>query len=106
MEMNVITLPETRNKSVCYDLFFRVYRWWYNHNFDEALTEGLFQERYGRRMGSHYYEKWKSCGRNIWQMVGYFGNDCKNGRVFMDMVMDKVMQYENRIKEESYELAI
>lgn len=54
-------------------------------------------------MGSHYHEKWKSCDRNIWRMVGYFGNDRKNGTLFMDMVMARVTQYENRIKEECHE---
>lgn len=32
-------------------------------------------------------------------MVGYFGKDRKNGALFMDMVMARVTQYENRIKE-------
>ena len=50
MEIKAITLPESRDKDACYDFFFRVYRWWYNHNNDEALSEELFRERYGRRM--------------------------------------------------------
>ncbi len=58
MEIKAITLPESRDRDACYDFFFRVYRWWYNHNNDEALSEELFRERYGRRMGSHYHEKW------------------------------------------------
>ena len=106
MEIKAITLPESRDKDACYDFFFRVYRWWYNHNNDEALSEELFRERYGRCMGSHYHEKWKSYDRNIWRMVGYFGNDRKNGALFMDMVMARVTQYENRIKEESYEQVV
>lgn len=53
MEIKAITLPESRDKDACYDFFFRVYRWWYNHNNDETLSEELFRERYGRRMGSH-----------------------------------------------------
>ena len=69
-------------------------------------SEELFRERYGRRMGSHYYEKWKSYDRNIWRMIGYFGTDRKNGALFMDMVMVKVTQYENRIKEECYEQVV
>lgn len=103
MEIKAVTLPESRDKESCYDLFFRIYRWWYNHNNDEALSEELFRERYGRRMGSHYHEKWKSCDRSIWRMIGYFGNDRKNGTLFMDMVMARVTQYENRIKEECHE---
>lgn len=39
MEIKAITLPESRDKDACYDFFFRVYRWWYNHNNDEALSE-------------------------------------------------------------------
>ena len=106
MEIKAITLPDSRDKESCYDLFFRVYRWWYNHNNDEALSEELFRKRYGRRMGSHYHEKWKSYDRNIWRMVGYFGTDRKNGALFMDMVMARVTQYENRIQEESYEQVV
>ena len=45
MEIKAITLPESRDKDACYDFFFRVYRWWYNHNNDEALSEELFRER-------------------------------------------------------------
>ena len=48
----------------------------------------------------------ESYDRNIWRMVGYFGNDRKNGALFMDMVMARVTQYENRIKEESYEQVV
>lgn len=39
-------------------------------------------------------------------MIGYFGTDRKNGALFMDMVMVKVTQYENRIKEECYEQVV
>ncbi len=39
-------------------------------------------------------------------MIGYFGNDRKNGTLFMDMVMARVIQYENRIQEESYEQVV
>ena len=77
MEIKAITLPESRDKDACYDFFFRVYRWWYNHNNDET-----------------------------WRMIGYFGTDRKNGALFMDMVMVKVTQYENRIKEECYEQVV
>lgn len=39
MEIKAITLPESRDKDACYDFFFRVYRWWYNHNNDEPCRK-------------------------------------------------------------------
>ena len=45
MEIKAITLPESRDRDACYDFFFRVYRWWDNHNNDEALSEELFRVR-------------------------------------------------------------
>ncbi|MCA5586174.1 hypothetical protein [Parabacteroides gordonii] len=86
MEYKAITLPESRDKDACYDFFFRVYRWWYNHNNDEALSKKLFRERYGRRMEA-------TITRNGNPMTEYladgrvFRNDRKNGALFMDMVM-------------------
>lgn len=88
-----------------YTLFCRIFRWWYNYAPDEALTEAAFREAFGNGMGSHYYEKWRSYERSLQKMIGYFGEDRKNGQLFLDMVMEKVIRYENRIKEEKHEPA-
>ena len=79
-----------------YDVFRRIYSWWYNHDFDEALSRNDFTQYYGKWKGNHYFDKWKSFERSISKMVGYIGNNMEEGRAFLDMVMQKVRQYESR----------
>ena len=79
-----------------YELFFRIYRWWYNFDLDEALSKQSFEETFGAWKGGHYYEKWLSNERSISRMIGYFGEDTAKGRQFLDMVMEKVQLYEQR----------
>lgn len=83
-----------------YRQFVRIFRWWYNYGFAEALTQQSFEETYGKRMGEHYWEKWCHYDRSIAKMVGYFGTNVKEGQKFLDLVMDAVARYEQREKEE------
>lgn len=84
-----------------YNQWRRVFRWWYSHDFNEALSSDDFVGCYGKWKGQHYFDKWASFERNIPQMIGYLGDNIKEGRAFLDMVMQKVRQYENRINQES-----
>ena len=84
-----------------YDLFRRIYSWWYSHDFNEALSSADFIEAYGNWKGSHYFNKWKSVERSIPKMIGYIGNNMNEGRAFLNMLMQKVRQFENRINKES-----
>ena len=84
-----------------YELFFRIYRWWYNFDLSEALSKQSFEETFGAWMGGHYYEKWLSNERSISRMIGYFGEDTAKGRQFLDMVMEKVQLYEQRLAREN-----
>jgi hypothetical protein len=84
-----------------YNLWKRIFGWWYNHDFDEALAAVDFCEAYGNWKGNHYFDKWISFERNIPKMIGYIGNNMEEGRAFLDRVMKKVRQYENRINQES-----
>lgn len=82
-----------------FTLFRRIFSWWYNHYTTEALTEEMFKEAYGPAKGSHYFSKWRYFKRDIMNMVGYLGSNVPEGRLFMDMIMSKVIEYENRINQ-------
>lgn len=82
-----------------FTVFRRIFHWWYNYDFSEALSLEAFTETYGNWMGNHYYGKWVTYKRNIPKMIGYFGDNTREGQLFIDMIMKKVIQYENRLKQ-------
>ena len=82
-----------------YRQFLRIFRWWYNYDLSEALNQQTFEDTYGKRMGEHYYEKWRLYERSISKMIGYFGNNLSEGQKFLDMVMEAVARYEQRHKD-------
>ena len=84
-----------------YDVFMRIYRWWYNYDSAEALSEKDFQAAYGCVLGSHIYRKWLSFRRDISKMIGYLGEDAAKGQRFLGMVMRRVRQYEQRMMIET-----
>ena len=84
-----------------YRLWKRIFSWWYSHDFNEALSFNDFTQCYGTWKGGHYFDKWASFERNIPKMIGYIGNNMEEGRAFLDMLMQKVRQFENRINNES-----
>ena len=81
-----------------YRQFMRIFQWWYNYDLSEALTQQTFEDTYGKRMGEHYYEKWRHYERSISKMIGYFGYNITEGQKFLDMVMEVVARYEQRQK--------
>nr|DAE55308.1 MAG TPA: hypothetical protein [Caudoviricetes sp.] len=79
------------------DLLYRIGAWDYNRHPEESLTQELFNEYFGRVMGTHYYSKWEGYYKyNIIAMVGYLHSDRKEAQLFCDMIMQKVTQYEQR----------
>lgn len=84
-----------------YRQFLRIFSWWYNYGFTEALTLQSFEEAFGKRMGGHYWEKWRLYERSIAKMIGYFGTNVSEGQKFLDMVMDAVARYEQREKADA-----
>lgn len=100
-EKTVITCEGSWRIIPDYNQWKRVFAWWYSHDFNEALSQDDFIRCYGRWKGSHYFGKWASVERNIPKMIGYIGDNMEEGRIFLDMVMQKVRQFEKRINKES-----
>ena len=81
-----------------FDLWRRVFRWSYNRNSEQSISEEMFCEAYGNVMGRHYFSKWLGFDCNIEKMVGYLDGDQNRGQKFMAMVMEKVLQYEQDLE--------
>ena len=98
LELVIITVGGTYSIEPDYNLLRRITRWGYNFSSDEALTKEDFRKAYGQAFGDHFYEKWVSLDRGIEPMVGYFADNIENGQLFLRMVMNRVRQYEKRLK--------
>lgn len=82
-----------------FETLFRIVRWDYNRCFkDESLDKDLFMGKYGRVMGGeHYYSKFiHEFDGNILKMIGYFRGSEKEGRIFCDMIAERIEKYEQR----------
>lgn len=90
VHISYMTVPDYRFLS-------RIWAWLYNFSPDEALGEADFRRAYGPALGEHFYGKWTGYGRDISCMIGYFGTDCAKGQAFMNIIMERVVQYEKRI---------
>ena len=87
------------NNKLSAQLLYRIGLWDHNRSQDESLTQELFEEKFGKVMGAHYYEKWISTySQNFINMVGYLYSNPTEAQLFCDMVMQKVQQYEQRPK--------
>lgn len=90
LRVSYMTVPDYRFLS-------RIGAWHYNFSPDEALVVADFRRAYGSALGEHFYGKWTGFGRDISRMIGYFGTDCAKGQAFMNIIMERVVQYEKRI---------
>ena len=87
------------NNKLSAQLLYRIGLWDHNRSQDESLTRELFEEKFGKVMGAHYYEKWiHTYSPNFIGMVGYLYSNRSEADKFCDMIMQKVEQYERRTK--------
>ncbi len=80
-----------------YRFLSRIFAWLFNFSPDEALVAADFQRAYGSALGDHIFEKWRGYRMDLTKMIGYFGTDYEKGQKFFSLVMEKVVQYEERI---------
>lgn len=84
-----------------YNQLLLISLWQYNHYEYEGLTLKLFQETFGNRYGSHYYDKWLHYfNHNLWDMIAYFRGEGENGQKFCNMIAAQVKLYQ--LNRQSY----
>lgn len=77
----------------------RILRWRWNHDHDNGISKELFTDHFGRRMGDHYFSKWRSNNRDLMRMFEYYGENTAESMRFLEMVMGCVREYERRHRE-------
>lgn len=90
VRVSYLTIPD-------YEIFRRIFAWWYNYDVPEALSESDFRNAYGENTGSHIFSIWKIVNYDITSMVGYLGNDQGKGQKFLSMIMNHVQQFEQNL---------
>lgn len=84
-------------QSAEYDFLARMVLWFNNYGDSEGLYRELFDKYFGTRMGEHFYSKWHSTySRDILKMIGYFGLNSSDGKIFMEMIKEQMAKYEER----------
>lgn len=84
-----------------YNQLLLISMWQYNHYEYEGLTLKLFQETFGNRYGSNYYDKWiHYFNHNLWDMIAYFRGEGENGQKFCNMIAAQVKLYQ--LNRQSY----
>lgn len=78
-----------------YGMLYRIFRWWYNCNFDPKIIHRLFQEVFGDRASDHYLKEYNGKHKgNLFDFMGYIGTDTKSGYAFFDRVSQEMEAYE------------
>lgn len=82
-----------------YNRLLLIFLWQYNHHGEEELNLRLFEETFGKTLGSHYYGKWMNCfNRDFRNMIIYFRGEGENGQKFCDMVVRQIEVYRKNRK--------
>ena len=90
---------KTYSMELCYNRLLLISLWQYNHHEEEGLTLRLFEETFGKTLGSHYYDKWMNCfNRDLRDMIIYFRGEGENGQKFCDMVARQIEVYRKNRK--------
>lgn len=97
-EGTIVRYTALWHRTFDYRQFLSLFQWWWCHSYAQALTEQDFQSAFGKRMGEHYFEKWRSYDRSIPRMISYFGSEMNCGQTFLDMVSQMVYRYETYMK--------
>lgn len=80
-----------------FELLLRLIMWRNNYFQNESLTKDLFIQYFGINNGNHYYGKWAhEFEGNILKMICYFKTSHGHGRIFCDMMLKQVEEYEKR----------
>ena len=82
-----------------YNLFCRIALYRHNHSSVEAVTQEDFREAYGQAFGDQFYKKWTWLEENIAAMIAWFTSDADNGQRFIGLLMKRVRQYEQRLRD-------
>lgn len=79
-----------------YKLFYRIVRWWYNCNFDPERIKPLFTEAFEHNAETCLKEFEETYKRNIFDFIGYIGDEYRYGNAFMDIIVREMESYEQK----------
>lgn len=87
--------------AIDYEMLHRIFRWWYNSNFDPDRIGSLFYKAFGLRLDAHYLKRYNDeYNRNLFDFIGYIGDNIQDGNAFMDIVLEEMNTYEEKYKLE------
>lgn len=90
----LVKIQGTWRIRIDYGILYRIFRWWYNCNFDPEKIDRLFYKVFGDRVDHYlkqYNDKYKA---NLFDFIGYIGTDTKEGYAFFDLVSQEMEAYE------------
>lgn len=80
-----------------YGMLYRIFRWWYNCNFDTERISQIFHKAFGDRAYNHYMKEYNDKYKgNLFDFMGYIGTDTKSGYAFFDLVSQEMEFYEKK----------
>ncbi len=81
-----------------YLLFYRIFRWWYNCNIAPERVEILFKKAFKHNYQTCIEAFEKTYNRNIFDFIGYIGDQQDYGYAFMDLIIQEMEFYESKFK--------
>ncbi|GEM_PF-2729959 len=96
-EGQLVKIEGTWHIRVDYGVFYRIFRWWYNCNFDKESVTRLFSPVFGFDRSNcysrQYYDKYQG---NLFDFIGFIGTDTQDGYALFDLVWRETLAYEQK----------
>lgn len=84
-----------------YGMFYRIFRWWYNCNFNKETMGELFFKVFGPDSCAYYLQLYNEKYQgNLFDFIGFIGTDTSEGYTFLDIVWQEMEAYEGKFNLE------